>query len=86
MGAMILVCSHCLKPGGCMHLVALLDGAGQPPPAAAPAPAQQPPGRRQQPRQAAADTDAPICGRCGIHRVGRRRNGSYFATCYECGG
>ena len=36
--------------------------------------------------QAAADTDAPICGRCGVHRVGRRRNGSYFNTCYDCGG
>ena len=57
----------------------LRGGAGQPPPAAAPAPAPPQP-------QAAADTDAPICGRCGVHRVGRRRNGSYFNTCYDCGG
>ena len=83
---MLLVCSHCLKPGGCLHLVALPEVAGQPPPAAAPAPAPVQQQRRQQHPQAASDTDAPICGRCGIHRVGRRRNGSYFTTCYECGG
>ena len=58
-----------------MHLVPVSEGAGQPPPAAAPAQAPAQPGRRQQPRQAAADTDAPICGRCGVNRVGKRSIG-----------
>ena len=92
MGA-VVCCPAC----GHVHQVILSDAeysvrfpgngvAGQPPPAAASVQAPVPPGRRQQPPQAAADTDAPICGRCGVHRVGRRRNGSYFATCYDCGG
>ena len=49
-------------------------------PAAAPAP---PAG--QQPRQRQEDPDAPICGRCNVNRVGKRRNGSWFPTCYNCG-
>ena len=28
---------------------------------------------------------APICGNCGVNRVGRRRDGSWFPTCYSCG-
>ena len=36
----------------------------------------------QPPRQ--ADPAAPLCGRCGVTRVNRRRNGSCFPTCYEC--
>ena len=51
-------------------------GAGQPPAAAAPAPGHQ--------RQ--ADPAAPLCGRCGVNKVNRRRNGSWFPTCYDCGG
>jgi hypothetical protein len=51
--------------------------AAQPPPA--PAPAQQP-GRRQ---QAQPDGDAPICGRCKVNPVGRRRDGrGYFDSCF----
>ena len=28
---------------------------------------------------------APICGRCGANRVEKKRNGSWFPTCYTCG-
>ena len=49
--------------------------AGQP---AAPAPAAA----GQPPRQ--ADPAAPLCNRCGVNRVNRRRNGSWFPTCFSC--
>ena len=75
---MLLVCRHCGAPGGCLQLVAL-DGAS-PPAAAAAAPA---PPAGQQPRQ--ADPAAPLCGTCGVHRVNRRRDGSWFPTCIRCG-
>ena len=60
----------------------MLDGAerfpGNAPAAAAPAPAGQPP------RQ--ADPAAPLCGRCGVNKVNRRRNGSWFPPYFDCGG
>ena len=36
--------------------------------------------------QRQADPAAPLCGRCGVNKVNRRRNGSWFPTCYDCGG
>ena len=85
MGA-VVCCPHC----GHVHQVILSDAeyaarfpgnAGYP---AAPcdtqgsqlAPASQPP------RQ--ADPAAPLCNRCGVNRVNRRRNGSWFPTCFSC--
>ena len=60
-----------------MHLVPV-DGAdrspGNAPPAAAPAPAGQPLRQAQPP--------APLCPVCG-DPVGRRRDGSFFATCFQ---
>lgn len=59
---------------------------GQPPPAAA-APAAN--GQRQQRRPGGngrqPEPGAPICGNCRVNPVGRRRDGSWFPTCYSCG-
>jgi hypothetical protein len=79
MGA-VVCCPSC----GHVHQVILSDAeyaarfpgnAGQP---AAPAPAAA----GQPPRQ--ADPAAPLCNRCGVNRVNRRRNGSWFPTCFSC--
>ena len=80
MGA-VVCCPSC----GHVHQVILSDAeytarfpgngaAGQPPPAAAPAPAGQPLRQAQPP--------APLCPVCG-DPVGRRRDGSFFATCFQ---
>ena len=73
---MILVCSHCLKAGGCLHLVPVSEAAGQPPPAAAPPQAPAQPQRRQ------AQALAPLCPVCA-EPVGLKRDGSPFPTCYQ---
>ena len=77
----ITCCLHCGGPIAEMseqeYAVRFPGNAGQPPADAAPAPAAQ------QPRQ--ADPAAPLCGRCGVNKVNRRRNRSWFPTCFACG-
>ena len=83
MGA-VVCCPSC----GHVHQVILSDAeyaarfpvnGGQPAVAAAPAP--QP---AQPPRQ--SEMGNTLCARCGVNKVNRRRDGSWFATCFSCRG
>ena len=37
------------------------------------------------PALAADEPPAPLCPQCQTNRLGKRRDGGYFANCYECG-